>query len=148
MPLCCCCLSLQVVSYHACVCGLFILTSYIHCVSVPSKPSECCVCAVLYAYLFIFSLLLCFFCMSPAPYRPLLWQTAASTAKILSRKMNLLCRCADKHACGRRSKRLARQALLKPKECSAKGRSFQGSRSLGSVEPSGSRDSTPGNMPR
>lgn len=46
VPLCCCCLSLQVVSYHACVCGLFILTCYIHCVSVLSKPSECCVCAV------------------------------------------------------------------------------------------------------
>lgn len=44
VPLCCCCLSLQVVSYHACVCGLFSFLHVIHCVSVLSMPSECCVC--------------------------------------------------------------------------------------------------------
>lgn len=152
VPLCCCCLSLQVVSYHACVCGLFILTCDIHCVFVLSKPSECCVCAVLYAYLFIFSLLLCSFVFLH-PYRPLPWQTAVRTAKIMSRQMNLFCRCTDKHAYGCWPKRPAPQSLIKPKllletECSAECWFFQGLRSLGSVEPSGSWDSTPGNMPR
>lgn len=43
VPLCCCCLSLQVVSYHACVCGLF--HSYVYytlCLCLP----WCCVCVV------------------------------------------------------------------------------------------------------
>lgn len=148
VPLCCCCLSLQVVSYHACVCGLFILTCYIHCVSVLSKPSECCVCAVLYAYLFIFSLLLCFFLYFSAPYRPLPWQTAAHTAKIMSRESKPFSADAQINAKANWPSSLNQTKLLLETECSAKCWSFQGPRSLGSVEPSGSRVSSPGNMPR
>lgn len=151
VPLCCCCLSLQVVSYHACVCGLFILTCYIHCVSVLSKPSKCCVCAVLYAYLFIFSLLLCFVVFLQPLQTSALANSSTHCKDYVSRNEPFL--QMHKHACGRRPKRPARQTLIKPKllmemECSAKCWSFQGPRSLGSVEPSGLRDSSPGNMPR
>lgn len=64
VPLCCCCLSLQVVSYHACVCGLFLIPYLFYTLSF-STPSECRVRAVvcvwlsvcLFIYLFYFSLL-------------------------------------------------------------------------------------------
>lgn len=46
VPLCCCCcLSLQVVSYHACVCGLFLIPYLFYTLSF-STPSDCRVCAV------------------------------------------------------------------------------------------------------
>lgn len=45
VPLCCCCLSLQVVSYHACVCGLFFIPYLFYTLSF-STPSDCCVRAV------------------------------------------------------------------------------------------------------
>lgn len=45
VPLCCCCLSLQVVSYHACVCGLFLIPYLFYTLSF-SMPSECRVRAV------------------------------------------------------------------------------------------------------
>lgn len=96
-------------------------------------------CTLIYLFLAFYCVLLYF----SSPYRPLPWQTAACTAKIMSREMNLFCRCTNMHV----------DAGLKPKlliemECSAKCWSFQGPRSLGSVEPSGLRDSSPGNMPR
>lgn len=56
--LCCCCLSLQVVSYHACVCGLFHSYMCIHCVSVFSVPSECCVGVVVCGLLLVFPFLM------------------------------------------------------------------------------------------
>lgn len=68
VPLCCCCLSLQVVSYHACVCGLFHSYVFIHCVSVLSMPSECCVCVVVCGFNFVFfPSLLCLFVSLPTP---------------------------------------------------------------------------------
>lgn len=50
------CLSLQVVSYHACVCGLF--HSYMSTLCLCLKPSECCGCVVV-CRLFWFSLPVC-----------------------------------------------------------------------------------------
>lgn len=68
VPLCCCCcLSLQVVSYHACVCGLFHSYMWIHCVSVLSMPSECCVCIVVCGFIITFPLQACLFVLLPAP---------------------------------------------------------------------------------
>lgn len=93
VPLCCCCLSLQVVSYHACVCGLFILTCYIHSVSVLSKPSECCVCAV-FVRLFIwffYPLTVCGFCISlPPPQASALANNNTNCKNYVSRNKPLL----------------------------------------------------------
>lgn len=109
-------------------------------------------CMLIY-FIYLFLAFYCVFLYFSTPYRHLPWQTAARTAKIMSREMSLFCRCTDKHTWGCRPKRPACQALIKPKllmetECSAKCWSLQGPRSLGSVELSGSRDSTAGNMPR
>lgn len=59
VPLCCCCLSLQVVSYHACVCGLFLIPYLFYTLSF-STPSECrvravvCVCVWLSFFSFLY----------------------------------------------------------------------------------------------
>lgn len=69
MPLCCCCLSLQVVSYHACVCGLFHSYVFIHCVSVLSMPSECRVCVVVCGFNLIFFPFYCVYSCCSLPPR-------------------------------------------------------------------------------
>lgn len=62
VPLCCCCLSLQVVSYHACVCGLF--HSYmLYTVSLSSQ----CRLSVVFVFVVRGLNLLLFF--SPPPFR-------------------------------------------------------------------------------
>lgn len=77
VPLCCCCLSLQVVSYHACVCALFSFLHVIHCVSVLSMPSECCVCVCRVWLNLVFSLPIVFYSL---PHGPPPWQTEVHTA--------------------------------------------------------------------
>lgn len=64
VPLCCCCLSLQVMSYHACVCGLFLIPYLFYTLSF-STPSDCRVRAVVCAcvwlsYVLLFLLFLLF----------------------------------------------------------------------------------------
>lgn len=62
VPLCCCCLSLQVVSYHACVCGLFhsyVLYTLCLC-PLNCRLSVVFVCAVVCGLIFsLSSFLLC-----------------------------------------------------------------------------------------
>lgn len=68
MPLCCCVSLFRLCHITRVYVGFFILTCYIHCVSVLSMPSECCVCAVVCG-LILFSppLFTVFICVTPHP---------------------------------------------------------------------------------
>lgn len=57
--------------------GFFILTCYIHCVSVLSMPSECCVCAVVCGLIWFFPSNV-FIRVAPYPHRPPPWQTKST----------------------------------------------------------------------
>lgn len=101
--------------------------------------------------LFFYPSTVIFFLYISTPRRPLPWQTTARAAKIMSRETNLFCRCAMSLHSDRVktcSSSLNQMKWLIETDRGVKCWSFQGPRSLGSVEPSGSRDSTPGNMPR
>lgn len=95
VPLCCCCLSLQVVSYHACVCGLFhsyVLYTLCLC-PLNCRLSVVFVCAVVCGLIFsLSSFLLCLSCRS-IPHGPPPWQTNAQKlqpGKVLPRKTHFL----------------------------------------------------------
>lgn len=94
VPLCCCCLSLQVVSYHACVCGLFLIPYLFYTLSF-STPSDCrvravkCVCRLRFTFIFRFFLtfsIQCLYTCSSAHPRGLhlgRWKHAAAQKDLI-----------------------------------------------------------------
>lgn len=93
VPLCCCCLSLQVVSYHACVCGLFhsyVLYTLCLC-PLNCRLSVVFVCAVMCGLIF-FAFLLPTVFIRVAPY-----PTGLDLGKQTHRNCNLERFCLEKH---------------------------------------------------